>query len=111
MYCYLEDLLKIIFSFHEKTCKKDIFKVQLVNLDPNPATQINAEPCGYGSETPDLRASGHKQFTSNSVRFKPAFAERDKKQTMIDLRGISPNWFKNQLCSFPLGGHDWAKNL
>jgi hypothetical protein len=22
--------------------------------------------------------------------------ERDKKHTMIDLRGISPNWFKNQ---------------
>jgi hypothetical protein len=29
---------------------------------------------------------------------KPAFAERDKKQTMIDLRGIFTNWFKNQLC-------------
>ncbi len=30
-------------------------------------------------------------------RFKAAFAERDKKQTRIDLRGISANWFKNQL--------------
>jgi hypothetical protein len=30
--------------------------------------------------------------------FKLAFAERDKKQTMIDLRGISINWFENQLC-------------
>ncbi len=27
-----------------------------------------------------------------------AFAERNKKQIMIDLRGISSNWFKNQLC-------------
>jgi hypothetical protein len=35
---------------------------------------------------------------SNGGRFKPAFAARDKKQTMIDLRGISANWFKNQLC-------------
>jgi hypothetical protein len=26
------------------------------------------------------------------------FAEKDKKQTMIDLRGISTNWFKNHLC-------------
>ncbi len=31
-------------------------------------------------------------------RFKPAFAERDKKQTMTDLRGISSNCFKNQFC-------------
>ncbi len=33
---------------------------------------------------------------SNAERFKPAFAERDKKQTMIDLRGFSTNWCKNQ---------------
>jgi hypothetical protein len=26
-------------------------------------------------------------------RFKPAVAEREKKQTMMDLRGISINWF------------------
>ncbi len=30
----------------------------------------------------------------------PTFAERDRKHTMIDLRGISTNWFKNQLCPF-----------
>ncbi len=30
----------------------------------------------------------------NDERFKPAFAERDKKQTMIDLGEISTNWFK-----------------
>jgi hypothetical protein len=35
-----------------------------------------------------------KQLISNGGRFKPAFAERDRKQTMIDLRGISSNWFK-----------------
>jgi hypothetical protein len=34
---------------------------------------------------------------SNGGRFKLAVAERDKKQTMIDPRGISTNWFKNQL--------------
>jgi hypothetical protein len=45
------------------------------------------------------RDSGHEQLTSNGERFKPAFAERVKKQTMIDLGGISTNWFKNQLCS------------
>jgi hypothetical protein len=89
-----------------KHAKKDIFKGQFVNLDPYPATQINTEPCGSGSETLDLRASGHKLLISNSERFKPAFAERDRKQTMINLRGISPNWFKNQLCSSPLGFHD-----
>jgi hypothetical protein len=38
-----------------------------------------------------------EQLISKGERFKPAFAERDKKQTMIDLRGISTNWFKNQL--------------
>jgi hypothetical protein len=35
---------------------------------------------------------------SNGGRFKSAFDRRDKKQTMIDLRGISKNRFKNQLC-------------
>jgi hypothetical protein len=39
---------------------------------------------------------GHEQVTSNGERFNPAFAERDKKQTMVDLRGRSTNWFKNQ---------------
>jgi hypothetical protein len=29
--------------------------------------------------------------------FKPAFAKRDKKQTMIVLREIPTNWFKTQL--------------
>jgi hypothetical protein len=33
-------------------------------------------------------------------RSKQAFAERDKKHTLINLRGISTNWFKNQLCPF-----------
>jgi hypothetical protein len=41
---------------------------------------------------------GHEQLISNGGRFKPAFSERNKKQTIIDLRGISTNWFKNQLC-------------
>jgi hypothetical protein len=40
----------------------------------------------------------HEQLISNGKRYKPAIAERDKKPTMIDLRGISTNWFKNQLC-------------
>jgi hypothetical protein len=29
---------------------------------------------------------------------KPAFAKRDKKQTLIDIRGISTNRFKNLFC-------------
>ncbi len=39
------------------------------------------------------RDGGHEQLISNGERFKLAIAERDKKQTMIDLRGISTNWF------------------
>jgi hypothetical protein len=35
---------------------------------------------------------------SNGERFKAAFAERDKKQTMTDLQVISTNWFKKQIC-------------
>jgi hypothetical protein len=31
-----------------------------------------------------LRDSGHEQLISNDERFKPTFAERDKKQTMRD---------------------------
>ncbi len=41
--------------------------------------------------TPDNGDGGHKQLISNGGRYKPAFAERDKKQIMIDLRGISSN--------------------
>jgi hypothetical protein len=37
---------------------------------------------------------GHEQLISNGERF------NGKKQKMIDLRGISTNWFKNQLCPF-----------
>ncbi len=36
----------------------------------------------------------HKQLISNGGRFRPAFAKRNKKQAMIDLCGISRNWFK-----------------
>jgi hypothetical protein len=39
-----------------------------------------------------------EQLISNGGRYNPAFAERDRKQTMIDLRGIASNWFKNQFC-------------
>ncbi len=49
-----------------------------------------------GSRT--CRDGGHEQLISNGKRYKTAFAERDKKQTMIDLLGISTNWFKNQFC-------------
>jgi len=38
------------------------------------------------------------QLISNGGKFKLVFAERDMKQAMIDFRGISANWFKNQLC-------------
>ncbi len=49
---------------HERNVKKDIYtninktfqknSVQFIhlNLDPDPATQINVDPCGSGSETP-----------------------------------------------------------
>jgi hypothetical protein len=36
----------------------------------------------------DARNGGHEQLFSNG---KSAFAKRDKKQTIIDLRGISTN--------------------
>jgi hypothetical protein len=44
------------------------------------------------------RDGGHKQLISNGGRFNLAFVKRDKKPTIIDLRGISTNWFKTQLC-------------
>ncbi len=37
----------------------------------------------------DPWGGGHEQLISNGGRIKPAFTERDKKQKMIDLRGIS----------------------
>ncbi len=39
-----------------------------------------------------IRDCGHEQLISKGGRFKTTFAERDKKQTMMNLRGISRNW-------------------
>ena len=60
---------------------------------------------------PTQGRGGHEQTAdlSNGERFKPAVAERDKKQTMIDLRGISTNWFKNQLCPSKRLSRLWAQ--
>ncbi len=54
-----------------------------------------------GLNLPPFRSSCSwpPSLISNGGRFKLAFAEIDKKQTMIDLRGISTNWIKNQLGS------------
>ena len=41
---------------------------------------------------------GLSKDTTVNPPLKPALAKRDKKQTMIDLRGTSTNWFENQLC-------------
>jgi hypothetical protein len=43
-------------------------------------------------------AGGHEQLISNSVRFYQAFVNRDKKQKLIDLRGISTNWLPVTVC-------------
>ncbi len=42
------------------------------------------------------------QLISNAERFKPSFAERAKKKTIKDLRGISTNWFKNRFLGYGL---------
>jgi hypothetical protein len=47
---------------------------------------------------PLVGAGGHEQVITNSVWLKPAFAKRDKKQTMNDLQGIATNGSKNWLC-------------
>jgi hypothetical protein len=38
------------------------------------------------------------KFFVHIERFRPTFDERGKSQTLMDLRGISKNWFKNQFC-------------
>jgi hypothetical protein len=59
----------------------------------------------------DLRDGGHEQLVSNSVGFKPAFAKRDEKQTIIDLRRISTNWFKKPgLCPSIIGLQDCGQS-
>jgi len=42
---------------------------------------------------------GHEQLISSGGRFKSAFAKRDKKQTMTDLRGISTTGLKTSYVS------------
>ncbi len=52
---------------------------------------------GFGDSIPTTGNEAWHSVYSVSVRFKLSFANREKKQTMIDLRGIQTNWFKNQL--------------
>jgi hypothetical protein len=52
-----------------------------------PLSPVNA----VNIHAPDNGDGGHKQLISNGGRYKPSFAERDRKQIMIDLRGISSN--------------------
>jgi hypothetical protein len=44
--------------------------------------------------TPHVLSVLHEQLIPNTERFKRGFAKKNKKQIMIDLRGISTNWFK-----------------
>jgi hypothetical protein len=56
------------------------------------------------------REGAHQQLISNGGRFKLAFFKKDKKQTMIDLREISTNCIKNQLCPSVRLSRLWAQN-
>jgi hypothetical protein len=47
------------------------------------------------------RAGGHEQLISNRVRFKPSFAKRCKKRTVIDLQG-------NRLLGFHVGSEAYS---
>ncbi len=50
----------------------------------------------------EIGDGGHEQVTSIGGRLKPpTLAERDNKQTMIDLQGILTNWFKNKCADKP----------
>jgi hypothetical protein len=52
----------------------------------------------------ESREVGHKQLISNGGGFKLAFADRDKKHKMIDLRGISSIWNKTQFLNKTIYG-------
>jgi hypothetical protein len=55
----------------------------LLPLQENPFN--NSLQRTYSGNILTLRDSGHKQIISNGGNFKPALAEKDKKQTMVDL--------------------------
>jgi hypothetical protein len=67
------------------------------------------------SETLIGRDGGYEQQISNGGRFKPAFAERDKKQTMIDSsEETRQTGLKNQLypsTRLTIGSGDLEKSL
>jgi hypothetical protein len=54
-----------------------------------------------------LRSPVHVEspLIENGGWFKLAFAERDKKQTVIDLRGISSNWYIKPVLSLHKAFH------
>ncbi len=69
------------------------------NAGDGGAVSANGYSCTHGAQinfgelTPYLTYAydGQEQLISNSVGLKPAFAKRDKKQTLTGLRGISTN--------------------
>ncbi len=56
-------------------------------LGSGPRTSLFSNTKEFRSYRSYYRDGGLEQLISNGERFKPAFAERDKKQAMIDLRG------------------------
>jgi hypothetical protein len=67
------------------------------------------------SETPPIKECAELTHGAllliyySEVFIKPAFAEREKKQTLMDLCGISKNWFKNQFCPYTRLSRLWAR--
>jgi hypothetical protein len=79
-----------------------------MNIRDDPVSQRKMEYAEDTEVTQLETESDHEQLISISVRFNLAFGERDKKHTMIDLRAISINWFKNQLCPSIRFSRLWA---
>ncbi len=83
--------MKSTISYYEQKAEKNHTMVNIQDL---------RAPCkNQGTYKPDFwqvsRDGGHEQLISHSGRYdnEQAFAKRDEKQAMIDLRGISTNWF------------------
>jgi hypothetical protein len=68
------------------------------SLERNSPACAVVHDLSFPNQMTETGDDGHEQLILNGGRFNPAFFERDKKQTIIDLRGISTNWFKNQFC-------------
>jgi hypothetical protein len=84
-----------IYLFRQNPVFTSLHLRYLVHVVPPQQCCVDASDHMDLNSSMSFRDGGYEQLISNGGMFKPACAERDKKQTMIDPLGISDKLVKN----------------